>query len=258
MFASAEADIAAAAIAAYPREMCGFVVDGRFVQVANVAENQEACFQMPGDAWLKAKALGTIEAVVHSHPDGPAYPSLDDMNHQLSTAVPWGISVTDGYGALPTLWFGDGTSRPPLLRRGFRFGVNDCYSLIRDAYALGRDGLAAQGVTRAWPHEPAILPEFPREWDFWANPERDLYRQGFPQAGFRKLYADERPEVGDVALAQIGRAAVVINHAGILLHDGLLAHHLPANRPVDEGRLPDVSSAFRYRDFILQWLRFDP
>ena len=121
--------------------------------------------------------------------------------------------------------------------RGFRHGVTDCYSLIRDYYRLERD---------------VVLPEFPRDWEWWCN-EQDLYRDGFGKAGFERLVdVDLRP--GDVFLAQIRSG--VPNHGGVYLGDGLALHHLAARLPVDATRLSRREPIDRWMKFISHWLRY--
>ncbi len=227
------------AVAEYPRESCGLVVDGKYTPYKNIHPKPEQAFKMATNAWLSAHKRGEIQAVIHSHPDGPDCPSADDMQGQVDTAIPWGIICTDGKDCLPTTWFGDAVPTPTLTGRGFRHGVTDCYSLIRDYYKTQR------GI---------LLPEFPRNWEWWTEDDGDLYGQGFKQAGFVKITPEEvRP--GDVFLAQI--MSKVPNHGGVLLEGGLALHHLSAKLPVDMARLSRREPLNRWRNHVTHWLRYE-
>lgn len=244
--------------AEYPRESCGVVVDGRYVPMKNIARPVEtheeansdcACqlcsFEIDSKAYLKA---GKVEMVVHSHPEGPRYPSQADMEGQLATGVPWAIialSFEDAEWRVgkPVMW-GDGLPIAPLIGRSFMHGVHDCYSLIRDTYRLGREILAEQGI--AWPLDPIELPEVPRD-DGWWKKGQDLYRDGIAKFGFRIVNAsDARP--GDIFLGKI--QSKTINHAGVLLSDGTIMHHLPT-------RLSQRMPAGLYARAADMWVRRD-
>ena len=222
----------------YPREACGLVISGEYFPCANRSTEPDQAFQIHGSEFGELSMRGTVQAVVHSHPDGPEYPTALDMRQQLATGVPWGITpVFDGVPAAP-FWWGEGAPVAPLVGRGFRHGVTDCYSLIRDWYRLER------GVA---------LPEFPRDWEWWTSGE-DLYRRGFRSAGFRPVPLSEaRP--GDVFLAQIRSPGP--NHGGIYLGEGLALHHLTASRGYDPTRLSKREPIHRWQTYITHWLRHE-
>jgi proteasome lid subunit RPN8/RPN11 len=223
------------AMAEYPRESCGLVVDGKYVPMPNMSSDPTA-FEMD------ASAFGDdVEAVIHSHADGPPWPSAADMRGQIATRVPWGIVVSTSAGAGRILWWGDGVPRPPLIGRDFRHGPSgsdgrgDCYALIRDWYAEIR------GIE---------LPEFPRDDRWWENGD-DLYRVHFPDAGFVAVPADEmRP--GDVVLAAI--ISRVPNHGGVVLPNGLVLHHLQ-NRL---SRTEPLGPWMRFVTHVLRYAANDP
>ncbi|MGE0256802.1 MAG: C40 family peptidase [Alphaproteobacteria bacterium] len=218
------------ALAEHPHESCGVVVGGRYIPVTNSADEPCAGFVMPPSAWIEH---GPVEAVLHSHTDGSDWPSAADMRGQIASAVPWGIVVTDGRTAASPFWWGDGVQTPPLVGRPFRHGVTDCYSLIRDWYRLERD---------------ILLPDFPRDPDWWLA-GGDLYRDGFPRAGFVQLPAGAAHEPGDVFLGALrGR---VPHHGGIWLGHGLILHHL-------ERRLSRREPLGGWRKFVTHWLRHAP
>lgn len=203
---SALAAMKSHALSEYPRESCGFVVNGDYVPLINRAANPEAEFKIGEEDYIRNHE--GLQAVVHSHPNGPYYPSAADMRGQVDTDVPWAIIATDGERASDPVVWGDPARRPALIGREFLHGVTDCYSLCRDYYAL-EHGIA--------------IPEFPRD-DNWWNSGGNLYLDHFAEAGFFEIdRAELRP--GDAVLMSV--LASVPNHAGVAVADGLLLHHLP-------------------------------
>jgi proteasome lid subunit RPN8/RPN11 len=234
--ASLTTAIQAHALATYPEEACGVIKDGQYVRCRNVAAAPRLSFRI---AARRLASLMPVEAIVHSHPDGPDSPTADDMRQQIATAVPWIIVSTDGRNCTEPFIFGDGGPVPPLVGRGFRHGVTDCYALIRDAFRIERT---------------ILLPEFPREWEWWLQ-DGDLYRDGFAEAGFRRLKENESPQPWDVFLAQTPRSSVP-NHGGIYVGDGLILHHLTARHPVDPTRLSAREPGSRWQAHVTHWLRY--
>ena len=193
----------------FPKESCGLIVSGRYVPCFNYATDPLNDFEIAPQAYLKAATQGVIEAVVHSHPNGLAYPSLHDMEQQIATAVPWIILPLNDSIVLDPVAFGDQLPRAPLLNRPFVWGVFDCYSLIRDFYLLNH------GVE---------LPNVPRE-DQWWNKGQDLYQDYLKPSGFREISMREA-KPGDGFLMKF-LSSTRLNHAGLLLKDSLILHHLP-------------------------------
>ena len=171
----------------YPEEGCGVIVDGKFKPLPNSATDKLNAFEIADKDLPK-----NVEAVVHSHPDGRACPSEADMRGQIAMDIPWVIIQVIKGRAGEILWWGTKT-RPPLVGRGFRHGVTDCYALIRDWF------LAENGV---------YLQEYPRNWEWWLT--GDLYLENFENAGFSIV---QEPQAGDVFLAQI--RSKTPNHGGI-------------------------------------------
>ncbi|MBA8881734.1 Mov34/MPN/PAD-1 family protein [Phyllobacterium myrsinacearum] len=220
--------------AEYPKESCGVIADGVYVPFENVAlpefehvaEGKCGCqlcsFVIDGEDYAARTAGKTVNYIVHSHPDGPRYPSKGDMEQQIATQVPWAIITTDGERVSdPTIW-GEGQIAP-MIGREFMHGVHDCYSIIRDTFRLGKDKLAEQDIE--WPFDPIELPEVPRDDAWWELEGEDLYTQLFSKFGFEVInMADARP--GDVFLCAVGDSGK-LNHGGVLLGNDCLLHHLP-------------------------------
>lgn len=220
--------------AVYPEEMCGFVVDEKFIPVQNIArvpdgnhveENCECRL-----CTFKISEIDTIkwldkaEMILHSHPNGPVYPSKQDMIGQMATNIPWGVVALDEDRMGEFECWGDSLPIAPLLGREFMHGIRDCYSLVRDCFRLGREELKAQEITDSWPYDPITLLDMGRD-DGWWNGEDDFYAQHFEKVGFKIIQRDEvRP--GDCFLLKI--RSEKFNHAGVLISNDLIMHHLPS------------------------------
>lgn len=220
--------------AMYPEEACGFVVGDSYIPVQNIAadpaehvpNNPNCTCRLCSFRIAKAdvaKHLPAADILLHSHPDGPVYPSQMDMQSQIRMNIPWGIIALDGERiGHPQCW-GDELPIPPIVGREFMHGIRDCYTLIRDVFRLGKDALAMDGITSKWPFDPIYLADKPRE-DAWWESDFDLYEDNFKDWGFVEIGAHEvRP--GDVFLASI--RSEKLNHGGVLISDDLILHHLP-------------------------------
>jgi proteasome lid subunit RPN8/RPN11 len=191
--------------AQYPRESCGFVIGDAYVPLENRHPEPEKSFRIANADWPTDRA--TVQAIIHSHPNGPAWPSGGDMQQQIATDIPWGIVPTDGVGCLDTVWWGDFVLDLPLIERSFVHGVTDCLGLIRAWF---------------WQERQILIPDYPRSYEWWLNGQ-NMYLDHFDDAGFFEVDRDEaRP--GDVAL--IRYKSEVPNHGGIVLPRGLVLHHL--------------------------------
>lgn len=211
------------ALREYPKESCGLVVGDRYVPCFNYAVEPEKHFAIASEEFVKAESQGGVRAVLHSHPDGPLYPTAKDMQGQIDTNVPWGIIGTDGERAGDPIMWGDSLPIAPLIGREFRHGVSDCYTLARDTFRLGKEGLAEQSI-HGWPYDPITFPEVPRD-DCWWDAGLDLYTDHLEKVGFRKIQMSEA-RIGDACLIKIKSNKV--NHAAVLVGNNLLLHHLPS------------------------------
>ena len=216
----------------YPLEACGVVAGGAAIELPNIAESPECDFKLSPDTF----ALYDVDAVWHSHPDGPEEPSDADMSGQIQTAVPWILccSYKDGTASEPYMW--GGGYIPPLVGREFRHGPSgtddrgDCYALIKDWYKAERG---------------AELPEFPRANGWWET-DSSMYIDHFKEVGFVETSGDI--QIGDVALMQIN--APVINHAAVYIGDGLILQHLT-------NRLSRRDPAALWSRLIKKWVRYN-
>lgn len=197
----------------YPREACGVIVAGNYTPCRNVSTEPTTSFRIEGAEIARIEVEhGPIEAYLHSHPfqgqqeSPPEWPTAHDLKSWMNQSKPWGIVATDGVGVTAPVWLDDGHPEP-LEGRQFIFGVNDCYSLVRDWFRLER------GI---------VLPNFVREPDWWVS-GLDLYGDNFEAAGFVEIRREE-VRVGDACLMQI--RSPVLNHAAVITGPNQILHHL--------------------------------
>jgi proteasome lid subunit RPN8/RPN11 len=213
--------------AEYPKESCGFVSAGQYIACENKATSPNEAFKIDDPRFDAAVVQSTLTCVIHSHPNGPSYPSEDDMVQQLATGVPWIILNVNESGVTNYIGWGGNLPTADLIGRPFLHGIFDCYSAVRDVFALGKDALATQGI--AWPLAPIKLPEIPRD-DAWWRKGQDLYHDNIAKQGF-KIITRVEAKPGDGFLIKIGDARANpqqrLNHAGLLLEKEQIIHHLP-------------------------------
>ena len=78
-----------------PKEACGVVVDGKYWPCRNIADDPCADFVIKPKDYAVAAMFGSVQAIVHSHPEGGTA-SEADRRACTGTQVPWHIwSVPD-------------------------------------------------------------------------------------------------------------------------------------------------------------------
>lgn len=228
------------ALLRYPEESCGVVLkrkDGTlfYYPMENIADDREKSFRICESKL--ATIMPSVAALVHSHPNGPDCPSEADMRFQMTLGVPFGIISTDGVGCLEPFFWGGDLERAPLIGRGFRHGVTDCYALIRDYFKLNLN---------------IELNEYPRDWEWWDSGQK-LYEDHFKLEGFERIDESEVKE-HDCFLAQI--RSDTPNHAGVYVGGNLILHHLTARLPADASRLSRREPIGSWSKFICGfWVR---
>ena len=81
--------------AVMPQESVGLVVDGKYWPCGNIADDPKQNFVLNPSDYAQAMLSGTIEAVVHSHPEGTP-PSPLDRKACRQTKLTWYVySVPD-------------------------------------------------------------------------------------------------------------------------------------------------------------------
>lgn len=222
----------------YPNEACGVIIGERYHPIDNISKNPEYEFAISRITFAKLLIKSKIDVFVHSHPNGPSYPSLRDMQSQIETKIPWGIvPVINGRATELFVW-GGSSPVPDLIGRPFRHGVTDCYALIRDWYRLEMN---------------TVLPDYARGWEWWTQGET-MYEDNFASAGFERLPAGAGLRVGDVCLFRIRSRTP--NHAGVYVGKGLVLHHLSGKYGYDPGRLSCREPIVRRANMVEYWLRY--
>jgi cell wall-associated NlpC family hydrolase len=221
----------------FPSEACGLIVDGNYTPCPNSAPDPSSDFVINPVHYVKASALGTVEAVLHSHPYDKNFdhrwpkewPSTPDMQSWMKGTVPWGIAATCGEGLTQLVWL-DEANPQPLMEREFIHGINDCYSLIRDWYRINKD---------------ITLPNFARGIEWWYAGQ-NLYEENFEKAGFYEINLEEAT-VGDCVMMKA--AAPVTNHAAVIVGPNQILHHL-------FNRLSGIDSLSKWNRCIVRAVRY--
>jgi proteasome lid subunit RPN8/RPN11 len=217
------AQIKRAALEAFPKEMCGFLLqNGTFILSDNTAKDPTKTFKP--DPILYAKHWESTAAILHSHtmlerpkyPFDPRTPSYQDLVSQKRTKVPWGILATDGETATDLIFF----PRVPnnnYLRRKFFWHINDCRTLVQDFFLYEFDLLVAQE------YELVDLREV------LENPAKlaDIFLEGLGKENLIQVHSGELQK-GDVLLMQALPPFTQASHIGVfdgekVLHQELIS-----------------------------------
>lgn len=268
LFEALKADIVAHAEAVFPEECVGVVVGGKYVPLENVDPEPEKFFSMsPADE--RRYVFGPdaeAQAVVHSHPDGPLYPTYPDMKAHLLVGLPFvmiGHNTATGWN----YWeMGDHLLDLPLDDRVFRHGVTDCFSALR-SWWWQKKGIKFPDIARRdnwW--EPVFsrtLPDGSPDLNSQVElPQDNLYADHFVEWGFRELSQEEIGEncsqlqPGDIFLYRLNRAFAGIparsieTHGGVYAGDGEIYHHLPERKSAFDAAEGWARNASR-------WLRYE-
>lgn len=217
-----------------PEEACGYIYKDKVYFLENISDTPTNNFQLSVEDSLTVNELDCI--IWHSHTNGVAMPSKEDMEVQQKTAKEWYIFVLDkkldNYYLKEYFSFGDDSKEIPLYGRTFKFGVTDCYSFVRDYYKQ------VLGIT---------LPNYPREYRAWYNKVSD-YENHYKDAGFVEVGRG----LGDLQkhdLVLFRLNSPVLNHGAIYLGNGLIGHHL-------EDKLSKTDAIERWGKFAEKVLRY--
>ncbi|TBL62282.1 C40 family peptidase [Hafnia alvei] len=199
--------IVAHAAEVYPAECCGVVAQKsrveRYFPCRNIAENPTEQFHLSPEDYIAAEEWGTVTGIVHSHPDATTQPSELDKAQCDAMAMPWHI-VSYPEGDLRTVM---PRGELPLVGRAFVLGHTDCWGLVMSYFRQ------THGI---------VLNDYRVDYPWWESGCENLYLDNWYECGFREFSGPPRP--GDMVIMQV--SALVANHAGILLDDGMLLHHM--------------------------------
>jgi proteasome lid subunit RPN8/RPN11 len=215
----------------FPDEAAGIVEGGAYVRLDNRAADKRNEIGLVDEDLLR---VSEAELFFHSHPNGRGCPSEHDMIYQMQLGIPFVIAVLPH---IDVFAFGDQLPRAPLLGRGFRHGVHDCYALLRDWYS------EKHGIDH---------PDFPRDWEWWSL-GKNHYLDNFQRWGFREIARDQAFEQGDILLFKFHYKVPM--HAGVVIDRDLIMHHAAGFKPVDHTRLSAMVPRSRYGHLISHALR---
>ena len=210
------------AVEVYPHEAAGIVEGGAYHRLDNISTTPENDVLLSDDELVR---VAGADIFFHSHPDGLGVPSEQDMIYQKQLGIPFVVMCLPNYDCF--CW-GDTLGRAPLIGRGFRHGVHDCYSLVRDWYR-------EQGIVD--------LAEWPRGWEWW-NHGKNFYADNFEATGFTKIAISEATQLGDGLLFAFNYKVPM--HAAIVVDKDLLLHHASGKRAVDPTRLSTTEPRSRF------------
>ena len=199
--------IVAHAAEVYPAECCGVVAQKsrveRYFPCRNIAENPTEQFHLSPEDYIAAERWGTVTGIVHSHPDATTQPSELDKAQCDAMAMPWHI-VSYPEGDLRTVM---PRGELPLVGRAFVLGHTDCWGLVMSYFRQ------THGI---------VLNDYRVDYPWWESGRENLYLDNWYECGFSEFSGP--PQSGDMVIMQV--SAPVANHAGILLDDGMLLHHM--------------------------------
>lgn len=192
-----------------PEESCGIIVNNKYIPKQNIHEDPVNHFRIVPTAYAIQMRDKTLQGIVHSHPVKNSRPSCDDLQKQISSAVPWLITFGNNH-----VWFGDQVPIPELMGRKFVYGVTDCFTLVRDWYRINKD---------------FTIKFIPTEYEWWYT-EKNYYMENFAENGFSIV--DDEYQIGDVLIGSI--KSVHPCHAALYIGNNTIIHHLPNRVSVKE------------------------
>tara|TARA_Y100001973_G_C5187330_1_gene328694 strand:+ start:237 stop:941 length:705 start_codon:yes stop_codon:yes gene_type:complete len=193
-----------------PKESCGLLVivkgKEKYIPCKNLALHLDAQFMIDPMDWIKSEdKYGQIIGVVHSHPYSPPQPSAADLACCEKTNLTWHIislKTETWYTFKPSGY------KPPLIGRQWVWGVQDCWTLVRDFYI--QKGLNLRDYAR---------PKYPK--DFQDNP---IFDSCWKECGFRELNDYEDLQPNDALLLKIRSTG--LNHVAVYVGNQKVLHHL--------------------------------
>ena len=196
----------------FPQEACGFIVEidekDTWVPCENIDQDPLNYFKISPISFAAAEGAGKIKAIVHSHTIHPTVFSDTDRKMQRKQGIPWMlVGLKNG---LEIIWLTGDAIEVPLYGRNYVWGVQDCYSFIRDYYKSVLD---------------KSLPDFDRADRFWEKGE-NLYLDHFAEAGFVEIKDKTDIRLHDVLIISLGGTNIP-SHGAIYIGGNTIGHHLP-------------------------------
>ena len=216
-----------------PDESCGLLLNirgkERYYPCRNLSAQSDEYFILDPEDYIKGSNLGTITAIIHSHPNTPPVASQADKMSCEQTKLPWYIvnPKTETWGYYEPCGY-----KAPLLGRPWVWAVTDCWSLIVDWYK------EEKGIQLLDYERPTRIEEFTDD---------PVFEKYLPSRGFKLLEPNEPLKNGDVlAMSILGKG---LNHVGIFI-DGDVLHHsadrLSCREPYNPWLLKCTGGRYRY------------
>ena len=216
-----------------PDESCGLLLNirgkERYYPCRNLSAQSDEYFILDPEDYIKGSNLGTITAIIHSHPNTPPVASQADKMSCEQTKLPWYIvnPKTETWGYYEPCGY-----KAPLLGRPWVWAVTDCWSLIVDWYK------EEKGIELLDYERPTRIEEFTDD---------PVFEKYLPSRGFKLLEPNEPLKNGDVlAMSILGKG---LNHVGIFI-DGDVLHHsadrLSCREPYNPWLLKCTGGRYRY------------
>ena len=216
-----------------PDESCGLLLNirgkERYYPCRNLSAQSDEYFILDPEDYIKGSNLGTITAIIHSHPNTPPVASQADKMSCEQTKLPWYIvnPKTETWGYYEPCGY-----KAPLLGRPWVWAVTDCWSLIVDWYK------EEKGIELLDYERPTRIEEFTDD---------PVFEKYLPSRGFKLLEPNEPLKNGDVlAMSILGKG---LNHVAIFL-DGDVLHHsadrLSCREPYSPWLLKCTGGRYRY------------
>ena len=220
----------------YPEEGCGLLVNksGKLTwrSCTNKASNPLSDFAIAGLEYVKASMVGDVYAIVHSHPNVEAIPSLADKKASEFLGIKYLIVsipslVVDEYNPINKF--------KPYIGREYKKGTNDCWSLIRDYY---RDEL------------DVILPVGDHNIEDWGDNGVPFYNKtDLAACGFLMV---EEPKINDIIAFSV--MSKTPNHFGVYLGQNIFLHHadnrLSCREPLSGVWMKSLKGFLRCKKYI--------
>ena len=215
----------------FPKESIGVILrDAGYIRIPNSAgRNTHEALALNVETIYRNS--DNVLAVVHSHTNNYQHASKLDMQAQEAFDLPFVVLCLNDNSDLDFAFSWGGSKIPDFIGRRYVSGVNDCYSIIRDFYALS-------GTT---------IPEYPRDEDFWKH-DGDLYQEFYAEAGFLRLPDDAELHIGDCLLGSVF-AKGIINHGAVYIGNDKIIHHLGT-------KLSSCDSLTRWQKYMTQKYRY--
>lgn len=172
-------------------EAGGIIQTGFFTPLENISRSPELTFEFD----LSEIDYDSIDAIVHSHPEGSPFLSDADRKAHVASGKEWWLVVNHQVKKFKPV---------PLLRgREFQYGHQDCGTLIEDAMHLC--GINIRHYKRGTIEKDAEIGKL---------------EATFPKLGFERV---DEVVPGAVILTSSGDSA---NHAALYIGDEKVIHHV--------------------------------